>query len=70
MPFKGASRLRQIAVEHVEPANFTETPADKHDKAAGHPPLPYAPVHHYKGQEPTAKPSPLPHEPTTPFKLK
>lgn len=70
MAFKNPSRLRQIAVEHVEPANFTDAPADKHDHQAGHPPMPGMPVTHYKPEEPYLKPSPLPHEPPTPFKLK
>lgn len=70
MPFKNNSRLRQIAVEHVEPANFTDKPADKTDSAAGHPPMPGMPVTHYKDLGPTVKPSPLPFEPPVPFKLK
>jgi hypothetical protein len=69
MPFKGASRLRQIAVQHVEPANFTDKPADKVDPQAGHPPMPGMPVTHYKGTEPQVKPSAAPHPQAVPFKL-
>ena len=68
MPFKGQSRLRQIAVEKADPANFTDKPADKVDPQAGHPPMPGAPVTHYKPEEPYIKPSVAPHAPATPFK--
>ena len=64
------SKLREIAVSHAIPANFTDKPADKTDSQAGHPPMPGMPVTHYKGLDPLVKPSPLPHEPPTPFKLK
>jgi len=64
------SKLREIALKHVDPANLTDRPASGHDSQAGHPSMPGMPVTHYRDLGPTAKPSPLPHEPPTPFKLK
>jgi hypothetical protein len=70
MAFTNQSRLRDIAVKHVDPANFTDKPSDKTDSAAGHPPMPGMPTTHYKDLGPTAKPSPLPVTPPIPFKMK